>query len=294
MTPIPAEVLDALDDAAATHGSGEIVVRGLAASARIYLYDKKIAWISCDAVKRRLGDVLCDETGLRREDLGAVLKECQNTRKAFGETLVSWGLVDEDGLRRSLLKHNAHHIAGIARMEGPLRALFVPLSRSYSNKYVFGLDELVDAMPHELDGSLLVATDNTPAFTEAEISQAREHIPHCAALAVIDLNGPRLLGVSPGDALNIEERTSLVEAVSDYLRSGAISRLEAKYGPGVEASTSSMDRLVSIGADSCTIIQRAHKHRGQVFVAVCKDYSNLGLVISMSQAELEKLDGLHG
>lgn len=142
---LPDSLLLPLQEGIANHVGGEVIARSDDVIGRVYLYEGLVAWVTCSNVRQRLKDVLITAGGLREEDLTEVVREAQKSGTHFGETLVSWGLLDQDQLRRCLLLHNARHLSGLAGLPAGARALFVPQERRYSRAFLFPLQELLDA-----------------------------------------------------------------------------------------------------------------------------------------------------
>ena len=100
---VPPAVDRAIHEALADREGGEVIVRTGSQVGRLYVCREAVAWVTCDTVRTRLRDILEEDAGIDREALNAVVGECQHTRKNFGETLLDWGLLDEETLRRYFL-----------------------------------------------------------------------------------------------------------------------------------------------------------------------------------------------
>lgn len=142
---IPEAILTPLQEGIVNKCGGEVVVRSGPSKGRIYIFNGAIAWVTCDTIKTRLGDVLKETANIPAEDLNAAITESQRSRKNFGEILIAWNLMSEQALRQSLLLHNAAHFRGLLEFGDQVQALFIPQERKYSGRLLYSLEEIVRA-----------------------------------------------------------------------------------------------------------------------------------------------------
>lgn len=143
---IPEDLRATLGEALASTG-GEVVIRCAAGVSRIHLHKGRIAWVTSPTLPVRLTDRLLRDGRVAREVLLDVLKECQEQRLNFAETLVTWGLLERDYLRTVLIEHNAEHLRAVFLLPSPRMAMFVPQARSYQSDFLFDLEDLIPADP---------------------------------------------------------------------------------------------------------------------------------------------------
>jgi hypothetical protein len=164
--------LAAFEEALASPG-GEVVVRRDEAVGRIFVQRGRVAWVHVSTEPGSLGELIDPEAGISKDELRAVVEECQRTRRSFSEVLVEWGLTDRARLRERLKRWASRKLQLILHLEHP-SVVFIPGAREYADDLTFSLDELAlrDApeRPANAAESLL---DAAPASASAFGAAAR-------------------------------------------------------------------------------------------------------------------------
>lgn len=266
----------AIHEALADAEGGEVIVRTGSHVGRMFLCREAIAWVTCDTVRTRLRDILEEDAHVERESLDAVVDECQHTRQNFGETLLAWGLLDEEMLRACLLKHNAMHFLGILGLGRHVESIFVPRARHYSGSLLFGYDELVERCIalRENHSSILPTTSEANEL----LARAYVQIPDCRAVMVVNVIHRAPVAVWPPARLTLSEEVSLTE-VAMRLLDPAVTPLETQ-----RASWEDAREVFVVGERDLAIFRRCDA--SHVVVALCEDCRNLGLTLGMARQAL--------
>ncbi len=142
-------LLTTLREALRSEVGGEVVAKYEMHTARIYVLKGHVVWATASTVPRTLGRQLIDSKLLSETDLSAVVAECKRTGANFAETVVSWGLLDMESIRKVLLKHVAEGL--LQPFSWPsLVTMFVPSNRPYAGSLTFDIAEALRAAA-ELD-----------------------------------------------------------------------------------------------------------------------------------------------
>ncbi|MEO1483478.1 MAG: hypothetical protein AAFU77_15330 [Myxococcota bacterium] len=182
---LPSPIAAALDEGVKCAFGGEVVVRSGESKGKVYLYEGRVAWVTCDTISARLGDALRAYVEIPDDELREAVNEGRRSGKGFGEVLIDWKLVDQSTLRRALLEHNAAHFRGILGFSDPLQAMFIPQPRTYSSGLLFTVEELLRATGQasvsklqppsgELRSALKDVPEATIAFVLGEASEQFE------------------------------------------------------------------------------------------------------------------------
>lgn len=140
------ELLHCLDEAIESAQEGEVIVKCDDHSGRIYTTKKSIAWVIVSTRKYTLSTRLVDQGLLDPDDLREVLQECDRSGANFGETIIDWGLLHQDILRRELRLYIAEAVLEILTWPS-LQTMFVPSSRpTYRGTLLFSLDEVLESV----------------------------------------------------------------------------------------------------------------------------------------------------
>ncbi len=137
-------LLIALKGAASTREGGEFLVRHGKETGRIYFHQGKVAWVAASNVQQTFSSYLVDNTALSSQELEEVFDECKRSGANFGETIVQWGLLDKEILRRLLLHHISICLMGVLSWSNT-ETLFMPDDRTYKGSLTFELAEVVKA-----------------------------------------------------------------------------------------------------------------------------------------------------
>jgi CheY-like chemotaxis protein len=133
-------VREALREAASSPG-GEVVVRQGDVVGRIFVHEGRIAWAHVSTETSSLTDVLEEQNAVSEDDIQAVITECRQSGRNFGEVLVAWGLIDRERLRSSMRTWIAKKMRVIAHLRQPA-VMFAPQPRTYSSDLTFAVDEV--------------------------------------------------------------------------------------------------------------------------------------------------------
>jgi uncharacterized protein DUF4388/PEGA domain-containing protein len=146
--------LKVFHEATRSDRGGEVVLRCEDKTGRVFFVGGKIAWVTVSTITRTFTDFLKDETSIGDEEVKGVYEECKRTGKNFGETLIEWGLIQEEELRSLLLKHFSECLLEIFSWEA-VESMFIPEDRSYKGSLTFDFDELLESvMDMDQDGKL--------------------------------------------------------------------------------------------------------------------------------------------
>lgn len=253
-----------------------MIVRTGSQVGRLYVCREAVAWVTCDTVRTRLRDILEEDAGIDREALNAVVGECQHTRKNFGETLLDWGLLDEETLRGCLLRHNATHFLGIIGLGRRVESMFVPRPRQYSGSLLFRYEELVAHARSLNDKHSSILPPASDASTR--LSEVYLQIPDCRALVVVDSARRLPVAVWPPARLSLAEEVVVTET--------ALHMLQPTLTPFGSASPppNSQRDVIIIGDNQLMVVRQCGRDR--VSVALCQDMRNLGMSMGMARSKL--------
>lgn len=269
---IPATIERPLQEALVNQHGGEVVVRGGPNKGRIYIFNGRIAWVTCDTIKVNLRDVLAEIANLSREDLDAAIQESKSSRRNFGETLIQWRLIDEEQYRRSLLKHNAEHFQGLLRFGDNAQAMFIPQERRYTGRQLYSLEEIVRF--HQMKRS------SDLSQTLGKLRSTHTVVPDCRFTFVLS-EKRQLIRVFPEDALEAQPLQGVGGSVCTLLHQPIpFDSLPPKDALGAA-------EMVFLGDCSFCLIRRCVRSRDRVFGVVCEGIHNLGLSLGMARNALK-------
>jgi hypothetical protein len=138
-------LIKALSEAIDSEIGGEVVVRLNQDSAKIFVTQGKIAWITASSYSETFMADLSKQKLVDPQSLQEVYQECRRTGQNFGETLISWKLLSHEKLRNALLQHIATVLMEILSWPD-LATMFVPHNRTYSSDLTFSLTELLHSV----------------------------------------------------------------------------------------------------------------------------------------------------
>ena len=133
----------AIEEARSSAG-GDLIVRSGDRVGRVIFFAGKVAWAHVSGEPGTLVAMFADDESIGREDIRAVLEECTETGRSFGEVMTEWGLISEARLRSTVLAWIRGKVARIAEFPGPA-AIFSPESRSHSGQLLFSPEEVFPA-----------------------------------------------------------------------------------------------------------------------------------------------------
>jgi predicted regulator of Ras-like GTPase activity (Roadblock/LC7/MglB family) len=142
INPSTKALLVALIEASLSREGGEVVARCGKETGRIFFYQGKVAWVVASTVPETFSSYLLDNSPLTSEELEKVYEECKHFGTNFGETIVQWGLLDKEALRKLLLRHISRCFRAIL-LWPKVSTLFMPENRSYKGNLTFDLADLL-------------------------------------------------------------------------------------------------------------------------------------------------------
>lgn len=132
--------------------SGSIVFGG-GSKGIILVQSGRVCWAASPALAARLSHRLRRDGSIDDRQLAAIFRECRESGKPFGETLVARGVVTFEALRTALLQHTAETLLHLAGEPSPLwvpSSLSLPSSMDrYDRSRTFPSAEL---LTHSTDG----------------------------------------------------------------------------------------------------------------------------------------------
>lgn len=133
---------DALQEALASAGGGEVVVRSGDVAAWIHVQDGHIVWVNVSSVPTTMDDVTRHGgLTLDREALDAVREESRRTGAHFMDVLVRWGLISEERAReavRTVVDERVKLVLELPEAVG----LFLPKVRAQGSRLRFRASEI--------------------------------------------------------------------------------------------------------------------------------------------------------
>jgi hypothetical protein len=126
--------------------SGSIVFGG-GSEGIILVQSGRVCWAASPGLAARLSHRLRRDAAIDDGRLAAIFRECRESGKPFGETLVARGVVTFDALRTALLQHTAEALLQLAAEPSP-RWVPSPVDR-YDRSLTFPSAEL---LAHSADG----------------------------------------------------------------------------------------------------------------------------------------------
>lgn len=142
---VSARCVDDLRQHAKRGASGEFICASNAAEVHVYLQRGRIAWATDSEHRFAFASHLQEVAGIGAEEFRHVVEECRRDKLPLGETLVAWGLVSWEGVRRSLSHQIELALVLLARID---RAQAVFLERaygSYDERLTFDLCDFVSS-----------------------------------------------------------------------------------------------------------------------------------------------------
>lgn len=168
------DALSTLWEAAARERGGEVVFRSGDDTGRVFFVGGRIAWATASTVKRTFLAALVENTQLERQQLKEVFDACRKLGGNFGETLLEWGLIDEQVLRRHLLEHLSDCLREVLGWS-QLSSMFVPEERPYKGSLTFELREVLETvLALDEQGGLPFAGVSGEALMERAAARAAE------------------------------------------------------------------------------------------------------------------------
>jgi hypothetical protein len=148
------KVLKVFHEATASDRGGEVLLRCADNTARVFFVGGKIAWATVSTNKRTFTEYLIEKSALKKDEVQEVFEECKRSGKNFGETIVEWGLLDEQSLRDLLLRHLSECLLEVFSWPS-VESMFMPEDRPYKGSLTFDFAELLESvMALDAEGNL--------------------------------------------------------------------------------------------------------------------------------------------
>ncbi len=125
--------------------SGEFICACDAAEVHVYLQRGRIAWATDSEHRFAFASHLQEVAGIGAEEFRHVVEECRRDKLPLGETLVAWGLVSWEGVRRSLSHQIELALTLLTRIERGQAVFLERTYGSYDERLTFDLRDFVSA-----------------------------------------------------------------------------------------------------------------------------------------------------
>lgn len=139
--PAVGDILHILCDARTAQHDGELIIRHGQECGRVFFHHGKVAWITATTVTQTLVTHIAASTKVTLQELKDVFEECKRSHANFAETLVKWGLLNEDTVRQLLLEHIALALSHVLSWSSTQQML-VPDKRSFHSSLLFDVDQV--------------------------------------------------------------------------------------------------------------------------------------------------------
>lgn len=249
--------------------TGEVIVRNPQQVGRVLYHRGRVIWVQLSGGAPV--QTLLAELGVTSRDAQAVLEECRKRRLPFNDTLVSWGLVEPEALRRRFLIEFTRRLESILALPAAL-AFFAPTTHSFESGFSYALDEF-ELSPRP-SGENARTSDTKPR----PITQPPPPGWHTLLDEVRDFEGMRSVAIVEADSHLV--RLSAGQPVREDLVRHLARVVDLEGGE-------SFDDLLLSSASSYHLMRRV---AGGVLLYVCVDRAqnpNVALVrIRMSQMQL--------
>jgi len=136
---------------ASREGTGEVIVRSRTHMARVLFHQGKVAWVQLSGGTPL--SLLLARLGVSEGDARLVLEECRSKKLPFKDTMVGWGLVEQEQLRRCFQEEFALRLGTVVGLSAT-SAFFVPGEQTFQSGFSYAIEEL---MPLASDGRLPAA-----------------------------------------------------------------------------------------------------------------------------------------
>jgi hypothetical protein len=156
---------------------GEVVLRSGSETGRVFFVEGRVAWAAASTFKVPFFAYLVEKTELSKVELKEVFDSCKASGSNFAETIVEWGLLDEETLRRLLLEHLCQCMLEIFTWPDAT-AMFVPEERPYKGSLTFEPREVLEkVLALDGEGKLPFAGATVDGIMTALSSEAVEEPP---------------------------------------------------------------------------------------------------------------------
>lgn len=221
-------------------GANGALAFGDASQGVVLIEGGRVCWAAAPPRKTRLSDRLRRATHLTAAEWETIFRECVESRKPLGQTLVARGVLSAAALREALVEHTSESLNRLA--SSPHEPAWMPSSnRHYDAEFTFSPAEL------------LVHASDAKWGPLAQL--AREHLSErlrnggCGCAFVADGDDAVPVGVHGLDALGASGVLELVEWGSRFLRNVSdpeMAALLSSDGPAAVAWTADGIRYAAL------------------------------------------------
>lgn len=200
---------------------GEVLLQG-AGTARICLFEGRVAWIQLSGYPEHLGHVMRRELGMTGAALRQAMTHCRDTGRRFGEGLVALGLLESAELRDCMYRHMSDQLWEIMAWSGSLTVEHSDWPHRYDRAYTFELDELLAQPSHP-------SAEERRQLT-AVIERCQEQLPLLQVACVIEAEEGTVLHTGIGPEQSQHEAEDMLSLCIAGLRRLATNRLTGRDG----------------------------------------------------------------
>lgn len=127
---------------------------------------------------------------------------------------------------------------------------------------------------------------------DAALATAQSGIPECVAIGLVDMQTGMLLGVRTLDSHPQEVLDLVAAATGDIFQGNNVVAIENLFKKvrGVSGEGHYFNEIIVNSQNLLHVFQRCKKNQNMVMVVVCRISANLGMVLSKSRLELNKVE----
>lgn len=127
---------------------------------------------------------------------------------------------------------------------------------------------------------------------DSALSVAQSTIPDCVAVGLVDMQTGMLLGAKTLDSHPQEVLDLVAAATGDIFQGSNVVAIENlfKRTRGVSSDVHYFNEIIVNSQNLLHVFQRCKKNHNMVMVAVCRISANLGMVLTKSRMELNKVE----
>ncbi|MBV1874877.1 MAG: hypothetical protein KUG80_08845 [Gammaproteobacteria bacterium] len=124
------------------------------------------------------------------------------------------------------------------------------------------------------------------------LQTAVSNIPECVSAGYVDISSGMLLGVKTVDSHPNEVLELVAAATADMFEGTNVVAIEKmfKKSRGVDGDDHYFQEIIVNSENLIHIFIRSKLNQSQVFVAVCRNSANLGMVLSKSRSSLPAIE----
>lgn len=124
------------------------------------------------------------------------------------------------------------------------------------------------------------------------LQTAVSNIPECVSAGYVDISSGMLLGVKTVDSHPNEVLELVAAATADMFEGTNVVAIEKmfKKSRGVDGDDHYFQEIIVNSENLIHIFIRSKSNQSQVFVAVCRNSANLGMVLSKSRSSLPAIE----